>query len=370
VAETDAPGAEPLLRFVDVHKHFDSGPEEALRGLNLDVHAGEFLTLLGPSGSGKTTALMMIAGFETLTSGDLLFKGESIASIPAYERSFGVVFQSRALFPHLSVLQNVAYPLRMRGVPKNEANERAREALAMVQLTGLESRPPGRLVGGEQQRVALARALVFEPEVVLMDEPLAALDVALGQQILMEIGRLHEELGNTVIYATQAQSEAITISDRIAVIHDGLIEQTGSPEGLYTHPETSFVATFVGDANSLRGTVTTQTDTECEVTLDTGEEIHAVAVNVDGAGARTNLSVRPEKVLVNPGPEYDVNRFKATVTALSFRGDHTLLRLKLASGTELTAKIGGGGDNSVPDTGESVEVAWQPRYCRALDPLP
>ena len=360
-------GGECLLRFVDVSKDFGEDGS-ALRGMSLDVYAGEFLTLLGPSGGGKSTALMMLAGFDTPTSGDILYKGQSIAEIPAHRRNFGVVFQSRALFPHLTALQNVAYPLRMRGVGRSEANKRAREALNRVRLGSLIGRRPARLAAGEQQRVALARAMVFDPDVIVMDEPLAAMDMDLAIHMEGEIRQLHAELGNTVVYATQDHSEAIAMSDRIAILNAGAVQQTGTPEALYEEPQNAYTARFMGETNMLQGTVTSLDGSTCHVTLDTGEEVMATAIRVSGAGARTRLSIRPERLRVNPGDGAPANRYKARIQGMEFRGDHTLVHLRLTSGTQLEAKVANSQAESDLASGDEVEVAWHSRHCRALDP--
>ncbi len=365
--ESQDDGSDCLLRFVDVHKDFGEGGS-ALCGMNLDIHAGEFLTLLGPSGGGKSTALMMLAGFDTPTSGDILYKGQSIADTPAHRRNFGVVFQSRALFPHLTALQNVAYPLRMRGVARSEATKRAREALTRVGLAPLVGKRPARLAAGEQQRVALARAMVFEPDVIVMDEPLAALDMDLAIRMEEEIRQLHEDLGNTIVYATQDHTEAIALSDRIAIMSAGAVQQTGTPQALYVEPQNAYTARFMGETNMLQGTVTSHDETLCQVTLDTGEEVTAMAINVSGAGARTRLSVRPERLIVNPEELQVTNRYKATVSGMDFRGDHTLVRLRLASGTQLEAKIPNGQAENGFGSDNEIEIGWQARHCRALDP--
>lgn len=360
-------GSDRLLEFVDVHKRFGEDIM-ALRGLSLEVFSGEFLTLLGPSGGGKSTALMMLAGFDTPSSGDILYRGQSIAQIPAHLRNFGVVFQTRALFPHLTALHNVAYPLRMRGVSRSDANKRARDALNRVRLSSMVAKRPARLAPGEQARVALARAMVFEPDVIVMDEPLATLDTDLAIHMEEEIRQLHEDLGNTIVYATQDHSEAIALSDRIAIINAGAVQQTGTPESLYEQPQNAYTARFMGETNILQGTVTKLEDGMCRVTLDTGEEISATAVNIDGRGARTRLSVRPERLLVNPGEDANLNRFKASLLGMDFRGDHTLVHLRLASGTQLEAKVA----NALAENGfgseDNIEVGWHARHCRALDP--
>src|SRR5512132_1690651 len=223
----------------------------ALDTLTLEVEQGEFVTLLGPSGSGKTTTLMMIAGFEEPTAGEILVSGEPVVHRPAYRRNIGVVFQSYALFPHMTVAANVAYPLRMRNVGRDEIRRRVAAALDLVQLVALGGRYPGQLSGGQQQRVALARALVFEPPLLLMDEPLGALDKKLREDLQLEIKRIQREVGVSVIYVTHDQSEALTMSDRIAIMRGGRLEQYAAAEELYERPATRFVAEFVGEATLL-----------------------------------------------------------------------------------------------------------------------
>ncbi|WP_020070544.1 ABC transporter ATP-binding protein [Paraburkholderia caledonica] len=231
-----------------VSKTYD-GQHRAVDCVSLDVQPGEFVSFLGPSGSGKTTTLMMIAGFEHTTTGAIRVAGRAIDKVPAYARNIGMVFQNYALFPHLSVADNVAFPLRMRGVAKTEKQGRVKAALEMVGLGAYASRHPAALSGGQQQRVALARALVFEPDVVLLDEPLGALDKSMREHMQVELKRIHRDLGVTMIYVTHDQTEAMTMSDRIAVFNEGRIEQIGTPDEVYFEPATRFVASFVGDSN-------------------------------------------------------------------------------------------------------------------------
>jgi len=368
MGQTQAPedGSDSLLSFVDVHKTFGEDGS-ALRGMNLDIHAGEFLTLLGPSGGGKSTALMMLAGFDSPTSGEILYKGESIAQLPAHRRNFGVVFQTRALFPHLTALQNVAYPLRMRGVGRSEATKRAREALARVRLSSLVGKRPARLAAGEQTRVALARIMVFEPDVIIMDEPLATLDMDLAIRMEEELRQLHENLGNTVVYATQDHTEAIALSDRIAIINAGQVQQTGTPEALYEEPQNAYTARFMGETNMLQGTVTSYDDPTCQITLDTGEVVIGKAINVSGAGARTRISVRPERLIFNPADTVP-NRYKSKIVGMDFRGDHTLVHLRLASGMLLEAKVPNGQAEHGFGSDDDIEIGWLAEHCRAPDP--
>ncbi len=355
-----------IVEFVDVQKSYD-GAVLAVKDLNIDIRNAEFLTLLGPSGSGKTTTLLMLAGFEALTGGNILLKGESITKVPPHKRNFGMVFQNYALFPHMTVIENVVFPLKMRKINKAKAQEQARRALDMVQLAGFENRKPNQLSGGQQQRVALARALVFEPVVVLMDEPLGALDKKLREQMQLELKHIHERLENTVIYVTHDQSEALTMSDRIAVFNEGVIQQVATPDDLYEYPANSFVAQFIGENNMLHGTVEAISAGECSVMLDTGEKVLATSINVDGVGSRTTLSLRPERLVINPGPSNHPNRFKAKVTELIYLGDHNRYRVSLAGNDDFVIKLPNNEATAMVKEGDEIEVCWHSRYCKALD---
>jgi putative spermidine/putrescine transport system ATP-binding protein len=246
--------SDHFLSLSGITKSYD-GNHKALDAIDLHVRRGEFISLLGPSGSGKTTLLMLIAGFETLTSGDIVLNGSSIERLPPHARNIGVVFQNYALFPHMTVAENLRFPLRMRGVSKAQSKPKVARALETVGLVGMADRYPSQLSGGQQQRVALARTLVYEPDLVLLDEPLGALDKNLREQMQVEFKRIHRELGVTMIYVTHDQTEAMTMSDRIVVMSTGRIEQIGSPSDVYFRPKTQFVASFVGDSNILQGTV-------------------------------------------------------------------------------------------------------------------
>ena len=329
----------PQGRVTRVAKTQD-GPSQVVRSLDLDIRRGEFLTLLGPSGSGKTTTLMMLAGFESPTAGEILLDGAPITRTPPHKRNFGMVFQNYALFPHLTVGDNVAYPLTVRKVPKAEIAQRVAKALAMVQLTGKESRYPAQLSGGQQQRVALARALVFEPQLVLMDEPLGALDKQLREHMQIELKELHRQLGVTFVYVTHDQGEALTMSDRVAVFNDGEIQQIDAVERLYETPGNRFVAGFVGDSTLLAGT-TAQADREaCELVLPTGERLSGINVNHVMPGTPVVASVRPERIeaLFTP-PENESNMIKAAVTDVIYFGDHLRLRCAVAGQAQATVKL-------------------------------
>jgi putative spermidine/putrescine transport system ATP-binding protein len=357
---------EAVVRFVGVDKSFD-GVTRVVRGLDLDITRGEFLTLLGPSGSGKTTTLMMLAGFEATSAGEILLEGRPITHVPPYKRNIGVVFQNYALFPHMSVGANVAFPLQVRRTSRAETAERVKRALAMVSLEGFEERLPAQLSGGQQQRVAVARALVFDPALVLMDEPLGALDKQLREQMQYELKRLHQRFGITVVYVTHDQSEALTMSDRIAVFDRGAVQQLASPAALYEAPETSFVARFIGENNSPSGRILASSGGVCRVLLDHGQEVEATAVRATVPGERTTLSIRPERVLIGPDPARVPTRLPGRARELIYVGDH--LRAYIAVGAqEFIVKIPN--SRHVPlRVGDEISVGWHTADCRALDPL-
>jgi putative spermidine/putrescine transport system ATP-binding protein len=359
---------EVVVRFLDVGKTFD-GHTLVVRALNLEIRRGEFLTLLGPSGSGKTTTLMMLAGFETPTHGDIYLGGRSIKGLPPHRRDIGIVFQNYALFPHMTVAENVAFPLSVRKRPRQELETRVRRALDMVQLGDFLHRHPGQLSGGQQQRVALARALVFEPQLVLMDEPLGALDKRLREQMQIELKHLHEALGVTVVYVTHDQSEALTMSDRIAVFNHGMIQQLATPTDLYEEPANAFVAQFIGENNRLSGTLLRREEQRCLVKLEGGEEIWARPVNVGEVGSRTSLSLRPERVLLEPALESCPNRFPAVVQELIYLGDHTRVRLAVVGNEEFILKMPNTVRSGRLAEGERVTIGWHSDECRALDPI-
>ena len=286
-----------FLRFIDVKKSYDQ-KHLVVKGFNLDVAKGEFITLLGPSGSGKTTVLMLLAGFEAVTGGDILIDGASVTRMPPYKRNIGMVFQSYALFPHMTVSENLAYPLKVRGVPRGEIAERVEEYLALVELGGFGDRPPARLSGGQRQRVALARALIFEPSLVLMDEPLGALDRKLREQMQFEITRLHKKLGFTVIYVTHDQTEALTMSDRVAVFNEGVVSNARRPTCSMNAPKNAFVAGFIGENNLIPGKVVGVQGDDVRVALAGGNEVVARRADVTEVGADCMVAVRPEKTFI------------------------------------------------------------------------
>lgn len=328
-----------LIEFKNIVKRYPGSSTAAIEELNLEIEAGEFLTLLGPSGSGKTTTLMLLAGFEAPTSGQILLDGKAIESLPPHQRNMGVVFQSYSLFPHMTVAQNVAFPLSVRKVPAAEIDQRVKQALAKVQLADYANRKPVQLSGGQQQRVALARALVFEPKLVLMDEPLSALDKKLREEMQLEIRRLHRELGVTMVFVTHDQSEAMTLSDRIVVFNKGRISQLGSPTELYHQPSNPFVASFLGDNNLTTGTVVAQNHNSVEIKTAQGFNLFArPAIGAQmNTGSVSTVCVRPEFLRLvesstnntTVSSSANVNRLNATVQDIIHQGDHARLLLQL-----------------------------------------
>ena len=270
------PQVQNFLQFENVKKSYDQ-KTLVVKDFNLDVAKGEFITLLGPSGSGKTTVLMMLAGFESVTSGDIKLNKTSITRTAPYKRNIGMVFQNYALFPHMTIAENLSYPLSVRKLKKPEIKAKVDEYLKLIELEGFGTRYPAQLSGGQRQRVALARALIFEPTIVLMDEPLGALDKKLREQMQFEITRLHEDLGFTVVYVTHDQTEALTMSSRIAVFNDGVVQQCASPDDLYERPSNAFVADFIGENNLIPGQVSEISDSVASVELAGGGKVVAQA---------------------------------------------------------------------------------------------
>ncbi len=353
------------VRFESVQKSYD-GETLVVKNLNLDIARGEFLTMLGPSGSGKTTCLMMLAGFEPATHGEIFLNDRPINNVPPHKRGIGMVFQNYALFPHMSVAENLAFPLQVRGMGKAEQEQRIKRALEMVELPQMASRRPGQLSGGQQQRVAVARALVFDPELVLMDEPLGALDKQLREQMQYEIKHIHENLGVTVVYVTHDQTEALTMSDRVAVFNDGVIQQLSPPDVLYESPKNSFVAQFIGENNKLNGKVTAVNGAGCTVRVDDGTELRADKVNVANVGDRTTLSLRPERMEIEPDQPLD-NMLKGRIEELIYLGDHIRVRMSVAGNPEFIVKVRNRGQRRKLDEGQEVNVGWAAADCKALD---
>ena len=355
-----------FVKFAKVDKSYD-GKILVVKDLNLDIAEGEFITMLGPSGSGKTTCLMMLAGFETPTNGEIYLDGNPISNIPPHKRGIGMVFQNYALFPHMTVYENLAFPLRVRKIPKDEIDKKVDKALSMVSLAGYESRMPGQLSGGQQQRVAVARALVFDPAVVLMDEPLGALDKNLRESMQYEIKHIHESIGVTVVYVTHDQGEALTMSNRIAVFNDGKVQQLSSPDELYESPVNSFVAKFIGENNTFRGEVLDVSSDKCKIKLETGGEIIANPISVNSKGEKTTVSLRPERALINPNEKMD-NNHKGKIEEVIYHGDHTRVRLNLLGNNEFILKVPNSSANLDIKLGNEINIGWNSADARALDP--
>ncbi len=357
---------DTIVRFIDVQKSYD-GETLVVKNLNLDIARGEFLTMLGPSGSGKTTCLMMLAGFEPATHGEITLNGRPINNVPPHKRGIGMVFQNYALFPHMTVSENLAFPLQVRKMPKAEIEQRIAKALDMVRLPQFAHRRPGQLSGGQQQRVAVARALVFDPDLVLMDEPLGALDKNLREEMQYEIKHIHENLGVSVVYVTHDQSEALTMSNRIAVFNDGEVKQLSTPDELYERPSNAFVAKFIGENNRLLGTVKAVNGKTCTVQLDEGMLIHALPVAVGAVGSRTTLSLRPERVVVNPPDGKLANVFDGEVEELIYLGDHIRARVSVCGHNDFIVKVPNAIGHATLSKRSPVRVGWSLEDCRALD---
>ncbi len=364
---TSAQTDDAFVEFDRVQKSYD-GETLVVKDLNLTLPKGEFLTMLGPSGSGKTTCLMMLAGFETATHGDIRLGGKPINNIPPHKRGIGMVFQNYALFPHMTVAENLSFPLEVRKIGKDEREEKVQRALDMVQMGQFGGRRPAQLSGGQQQRIALARALVFEPELVLMDEPLGALDKQLREHMQFEITNLAHDLGLTTVYVTHDQTEALTMSDRVAVFDDGRIQQIAPPDTLYEEPGNSFVAQFIGENNTLEGVVTNMGADSCEVKLDSGDVIDAKPVNVSKAGERTRVSIRPERVEFNRDRLLsDAHTLKAHVKEFIYMGDIFRFRLSVAGNEDFIVKTRNAPDAVRLKAGQEIEIGWLAQDCRALD---
>ncbi|MGE0007061.1 MAG: ABC transporter ATP-binding protein [Parvibaculaceae bacterium] len=357
---------EPVVRFRNVQKSYD-GETLVVKGLDLDIHEGEFLTMLGPSGSGKTSCLMMLAGFEAISGGEVFLAGKKLNDLSPQSRGIGMVFQNYALFPHMTVEENLAFPLKVRKLSGAEVKQRVSEVLAMVKLTGFEKRRPMQLSGGQQQRVAVARALIYKPKIVLMDEPLGALDKKLREEMQLEIKRLHHQLGLTVVYVTHDQSEALTMSDRIAVFHDGELQQVAAPEDLYERPANFFVAQFIGENNALAGVVEKVEGAHCRVRLDRGrgDAVTAIPVGVR-AGDAVTVAIRPENVIMAEAAEPYSNSVTGRVEELIYLGDHLRVRFSVPGQSDFFAKVSKHQTELRVRQGETIRLGWNAESARAF----
>ncbi|MGW1982511.1 ABC transporter ATP-binding protein [Streptomyces collinus] len=357
----DATAATPAVRLDGVSKQF--GDSYAVHRLDLDIDAGHFFSLLGPSGCGKTSTLRMIGGFSDPTEGSVLLAGENVTALPPNRRNVNTVFQSYALFDHLGVADNVAFGLKRKGVPKAELRRRVGEMLDLVQLGGLAERKPRTLSGGQRQRVALARALVNRPAVLLLDEPLAALDLKLRRQMQVELKQIQREVGITFVFVTHDQDEALTMSDRIAVMNEGRIEQCGTPEDVYEHPASRFVASFLGTSNLMTGTYRGG-----EVALEQGPALPVGARKDIADGSAVSVSVRPEKIWLSDF-EPGMSMLRGVIRETVYSGPTTTYLIELAPGVTLSVLEQNTARARMEDRwsgGETVEFGWRPEHCLVL----
>jgi spermidine/putrescine transport system ATP-binding protein len=364
--------AEVDVRLERVTKDF--GETVAVDDLSLDIASGEFFSMLGPSGCGKTTTLRMIGGFEEPSRGTIYLDGRDVTDRPPYKRDVNTVFQSYALFPHLNVFENVAFGLRRRKVGDGDIKGRVGDALKLVDLEGFEKRKPGQMSGGQQQRVALARALVNRPKVLLLDEPLGALDLKLRKQMQLELKRIQQEVGITFIYVTHDQEEAMTMSDRLAVMRQGKIEQIGPPEDVYENPQTQFVAGFLGASNMLEGELKEQVDGTSTVLLSGGDVVHLPS---DRAPFKTGdpvyVGVRPEKIAIARADDDDIveagwNSVTGLLRMSTYIGVSNQYKVEGPGGTDLTVWVQNLGAEVAPRPGERVRLSWRWEYTFAVLP--
>jgi spermidine/putrescine transport system ATP-binding protein len=358
------------VRLERVSKHF--GDVAAVDDLSLDIAEGEFFSMLGPSGCGKTTTLRMIGGFEEPTLGTVYLGGRDVTDLPPYKRDVNTVFQSYALFPHLNVFDNVAFGLRRKKVAKDDVERRVKESMALVDLVGFELRKPPQMSGGQQQRVALARALVNSPKVLLLDEPLGALDLKLRKQMQLELKRIQQEVGITFIYVTHDQEEAMTMSNRLAVMRHGRIEQLGPPEEVYENPATEFVAGFLGASNLLEGEIKETTDGTTTVALTTGGAVAMPSSRIPSdATGRVKVGVRPEKITIRRGEAQappGQNAITGIVTMSTYIGVNHSYKVETPVGTTMTVYVQNLGAEEDPRQGEQVTLSWQTEHTFAVTP--
>ncbi len=353
----DAAASQPVVELERIHKRF--GQVVAIHELTLNVEPGEVLSLLGPSGCGKTTTLRIVAGLEQPTSGSVRIRGASMVGVPPHKRNLGMVPQNYALFPHMTVFENVAFGLRMHKVDKSAIPDRVRTAMELVQLQGMQDRLPRQLSGGQQQRVALARAIVIEPTVLLLDEPLGALDRKLRQEMQVELKQLQARVGVTTIFVSHDQEEALTLSDRVVVMNQGRIQQVGRPRELYEQPATHFVADFLGVSNFLRGRVAAAEPDRLVVETEAGPRLVAPRRAEVAIGQAVELSFRPEKVALSVAEPSGPNRVQGTIESLIYLGNSSQFHLRTSSGARLIAFV----QNAEPPAlsqGDSAWATWSP----------
>ncbi|HNS03892.1 MAG TPA: ABC transporter ATP-binding protein [Anaerolineae bacterium] len=365
----------PAVELREVYKTFPAGRSEhevaAVNGVNLSLPSGEFFTLLGPSGCGKTTTLRMIAGFETPTSGEVFIQGQAMGHVPPYRRPVNTVFQNYALFPHLTIEKNVAFGLTVQKVPKAEQQRRVQEALELVRLPTVGQRKPSQLSGGQQQRVALARALINRPAVLLLDEPLGALDYKLRQAMQLELKALQHEVGITFVYVTHDQEEALTMSDRIAVMSAGKVLQVGTPIEIYERPNCRFVANFIGETNFLDGRVTRVNGNRCTVQVADGLEVSGSNYQPVAIGDPVTVSIRPEKIRIHESrPEAQPNLFAVAVDRVAYIGSDTQLFMTMPYGAKVRVydqnELSTVDENYFYAAGDQAWISWRPENALVL----
>lgn len=365
----------PAVELREVYKTFPAGRSEhevaAVNGVNLSLPSGEFFTLLGPSGCGKTTTLRMIAGFETPTSGEVFIQGQAVGHVPPYRRPVNTVFQNYALFPHLTIEKNVAFGLTVQKVPKAEQQRRVQEALELVRLPTVGQRKPSQLSGGQQQRVALARALINRPAVLLLDEPLGALDYKLRQAMQLELKALQHEVGITFVYVTHDQEEALTMSDRIAVMSAGKVLQVGTPIEIYERPNCRFVANFIGETNFLDGRVTRVNGNRCTVQVADGLEVSGSNYQPVAIGDPVTVSIRPEKIRIHESrPEPQPNLFAVAVDRVAYIGSDTQLFMTMPYGAKVRVydqnELSTVDENYFYAAGDQAWISWRPENALVL----
>jgi len=331
--------------------------------ISLDVEPGEFITLLGPSGSGKTTLLNLLAGFQRIDGGEILIDGKPITNVPTHRRGFGMVFQSYALFPNMTVAQNVAFPMRMAGLDRVTSDRRVAETLEMMRLSEHAAKTPMEMSGGQQQRVAIARAIVMRPRVVLMDEPLSALDRRLRESIQIELRELHQTIGSTILFVTHDQSEALTMSDRIAVLDKGHIIQVDRPLEIYRHPKSRFVASFVGESNLIEAEVLERRGDIATLRSRSGHVFQAGSRNVPSIGTVTVL-IRPERMALHDRPQ--PGTAPATVTSALFMGETLRIEAAMEGGETLLIRCPDTAARELPAPGSQIHVGWGAQDCWGL----
>jgi putative spermidine/putrescine transport system ATP-binding protein len=341
----------------------------AVDDLTLDIEKGEFITLLGPSGSGKTTTLMMIAGFLFPNSGDILVGEESIVSKPAYKRNIGIVFQNYSLFPHMTISKNIAFPLDMRKLSSEDIEKRVKDALELVELYHLKDRYPKQLSGGQQQRVALARALVFRPPILLMDEPLGALDKNLRESMQLEIKEIQERLHITTVYVTHDQTEALTMSDRIVVMNNGRIEQIGSPEELYDEPVNRFVASFIGESNFIEGKVNSAQENTLEITSKDGNNFKIAKNKNKEVGEEVCVAIRPENLFFvsEESSSENCNSMEGVIEEEIYLGEIRKYKIRISQTQVLSVKVKMGVESERFKRRSKVKVGWKWSDCRVVN---